>query len=97
MNVGYSYPKRGASLLLISTKMWINTYSLKEQGQKFIDNNPQLKMSKFIEKKGTFVFYRKYKKWKSKEECEAADFRIILVKRGRDEGWSVNFMRHTEK
>lgn len=77
--------------------MWINIPDLKEKCQKFIDDNPELKISKFIEKKGTFVFYRKFKAWKSNEEYETADFRIILVKMGRDEGWSVDYMRHTGK
>lgn len=77
--------------------MWINIPDLKEKCQKFIDDNPELKISKFIEKRGTFVFYRKFKAWKSNEEYETADFTIILVKMGRDEGWSVDYMRHTSK
>jgi len=79
-------------------KMLINIPNLKEQCQKFIKNNPQLKISKFVEKKGTFVFYRKYTPWKSKEEYESADFRIIIVRtEKKEEGWSIDFMRHTGK
>lgn len=78
--------------------MWINIPSLKEKCQEFINNNPQLNISKFVEKKGDFVFYRKYTPWKSNEEYESADFRIIAVRtEKKEEGWSIDFMRHTGK
>ena len=65
--------------------MWISIPDLKEKCRKFVECNPELKLSRFIEKRGTFVFYRKCKAWKLNKEYETADFRIILIKRGGDE------------
>jgi len=70
---------------------WINQEHLMKQSEEFIKNNPSLKISKVVNKQGTFVFYRNYK------DKEYADFRIILVMNGNDEGWSIDYMRHTGK
>jgi len=76
--------------------MLINVLFLKEQCQKFIKENPGLKISKVVEKKGDFVFYRVYKNINTKIDYETADFRIVLVRNeNKEEGWSIEYMRYT--
>ena len=71
---------------------------LTEKCNKFIKDNPQLKISKSVYRKGSFVFYREYANYFSKEKHESADFRISLVSdETGNEGWAVSYFRHTGK
>lgn len=71
---------------------------LMEKCDKFVNDNPPLKISKCVSRGGSFVFYREYTNSVSKEKHESADFRISLVsdKKG-NEGWAVSYFRHTGK
>ena len=77
---------------------WINIPFLTEKCNKFIKDNPQLKISKCVYRNGSFVFYREYINHFSKEKHESADFRISLAcdEKG-NEGWAVSYFRHTGK
>lgn len=77
---------------------WISIPNLSEKCKKFIEKNPKLKFSKFVCRKGDFIFYIKHTIWNTKEEREFPHFRIILIENEKgDEGWNVQYMRHTGK
>lgn len=76
----------------------INIPHLQEKCKIFIKDNPHLKISKCIHRRGSFVFYREYTNYFSKEKHESADFRISLVSDEKgNEGWAVSYFRHTGK
>lgn len=76
---------------------WISIPELDRKCTIFIGKNPQLKISKFVYRKSSFVFYRKYTTMQ-KIVNESADFRICLVMDEKGvEGWCVDYMRHTGK
>lgn len=74
---------------------WINVPELSRKCTEFIERNPQLKISRFVYRNGSFIFYRRYTNMEN-EVCESKDFRICLVVDEKGvEGWSVDYMRHT--
>src|SRR3989339_730525 len=76
---------------------WISIPALSKKCERFIEENPKLKISKYTCRNGTFVFYREYVNVQ-KIKYETAVFRICLVKNEAGiEGWSVDYRRHTGK
>src|SRR3989344_7697423 len=77
---------------------WINIPFLTEKCNQFIKKNIQLKISKCVYRRGSFVFYRESTDFFSKETYESSNFRISFVsdKEGT-EGWVVSYLRHTGK
>ncbi len=74
---------------------WINIPELSKKCAEFVEKNPQLKISKFAYRTGSFIFYRKYTTMENRV-CETKDFRICYVVDGKGvEGWCVDYMRHT--
>lgn len=78
--------------------MWTNVPVLTGKCEKFIKDNPKLRLSKVVFRKGSFVFCREHTHFKSEETHESADFRITAAKNEKGgEGWGVSYMRHTGK
>ena len=76
---------------------WILVPELSKKCAEFIEKNPQLKISKFVYRKGSFVFYRKYTTVQNITH-ESANFRICCVADEKGvEGWCVDYMRYTGK
>lgn len=76
---------------------WINIPDLSRKCENFIEKNPQLKISKFVYRNGTFVFYSKNTDMQNMI-YESSEFRICLVADEKgSEGWTVDYMRHTGK